>query len=70
MSSNQKAVQSFITFRDLRLLFWSFDYLFIRYSGSNIVNNVTATLSDDEMAKIKVIDLDKFCNFYVHDFFN
>ena len=33
------------------------------------MNNVTTTLSDEEMIKIKVIDLDKFYNFYVHDFF-
>ena len=36
----------------------------------NFVNNVTTTLSDKEMTKIKVIDLDKFYNFYVHDFFS
>ena len=34
------------------------------------MNNVTTTLSDEEMIKIKVIDLDKFYNFYVHDFFS
>ena len=33
------------------------------------MNNVITTLSDEEMTKIKLIDLDKFCNFYVHDFF-
>ena len=26
------------------------------------------TLSDEEMTKIKVVDIDKFYNFYVHDF--
>ena len=36
----------------------------------NFVNNVTVTLSDEKMIKIKVIDLDKFYNFYVHDFFS
>jgi hypothetical protein len=34
------------------------------------VNNVTTTLSDKEMTKIIVVDLDEFYNFYVHDFFN
>jgi hypothetical protein len=34
------------------------------------VNNITITLSDEEMIKIKVIDLDEFYNFYVHDFFS
>ena len=33
-------------------------------------DNVSITLSDEEMTKIKVIDLDKFYNFYVHDFFS
>jgi hypothetical protein len=33
------------------------------------VNNVTVTLSDEQMTKIKVIDLDELYNFYVHDFF-
>jgi hypothetical protein len=33
------------------------------------MNNITTTLSDEEMTKIKVVDLDKFYNFYVHDFF-
>ena len=32
------------------------------------LNNVTITLSDEETAKAKVIDLDQFYNFYVHDF--
>ena len=32
------------------------------------MNNVTTTLSDEEMIKTKVVDLDKFYNFYVHDF--
>ena len=32
------------------------------------VNNVLITLSDEEMTKIKVIGLDEFYNFYVHDF--
>ena len=30
----------------------------------------TTILSDEEMIKIKVIDLDKFYNLYVHDFFS
>ena len=34
------------------------------------MNNVITTLSDEEMIKIKVVDLDKFYNFYVHDFFS
>ena len=33
------------------------------------MNNVITTLSDKEMTKIKVVDIDKFYNFYVHDFF-
>ena len=34
------------------------------------MNNVITTLSDEEMTKIKVVDIDKFYNFYVHDFFS
>ena len=34
------------------------------------MNNIITTLSDEEMTKIKVVDLDKFYNFYVHDFFS
>ena len=34
------------------------------------MNNVTTTLSDEKMTKIKVVDLDKFYNFYVRDFFS
>jgi hypothetical protein len=34
------------------------------------MNNVTTILLDEEMTKIKVLDLDKFYNFYVHDFFS
>ena len=34
------------------------------------VNNVYMTLSDEEMIKIKILDLDQFYNFYVHDFFS
>jgi len=33
------------------------------------MNNVVIILLDKGMTKIKVIDLDKFYNFYVHDFF-
>ena len=36
----------------------------------NFVNNVTIILSDEETTKIKVVDLDKFYNFNVHDFFS
>ena len=32
------------------------------------VNDVPTTLSDEQMSKIKVIDLDKFYNFIVDDF--
>ena len=32
------------------------------------MNNVTITLSEEQMIKIKVVDLDHFYNFYVHDF--
>ncbi len=34
------------------------------------MNNVTIILSDEEMTKIKVVALDEFYNFYVHDFFS
>ena len=33
------------------------------------VNNITTTLLDEEMIKIKVVNLDEFYNFYVYDFF-
>ena len=36
----------------------------------NLLTIYTNTLSDEEMTKIKVVDLDKFYNFYVHDFFS
>jgi hypothetical protein len=32
------------------------------------MNNITTTLSDKEITKIKVIDFDEFYNFYVHNF--
>jgi hypothetical protein len=32
------------------------------------VNNVIITFFDEEMTKIKAVDLDEFYNFYVHDF--
>jgi hypothetical protein len=31
---------------------------------------VTTTLSNEEMTKIKVVDLDEVYNFYIHDFFS
>ena len=31
------------------------------------MNNITTTLSDEEMTKIKVVDLDKFYNFYIYE---
>jgi hypothetical protein len=34
----------------------------------NFVNNVTITISDEEMINIKVVDLHESYNFYVHDF--
>jgi hypothetical protein len=34
-----------------------------------IVNNITITLSDEQMTKIQVVDLDELYNFYVYDFF-
>jgi hypothetical protein len=34
------------------------------------MNNVSTTLLDEQMTKIKVIDLDQFYDFYVHDFFS
>jgi len=33
-------------------------------------NNVTTTLSNEEIIKIKIVDLDKLYNFYVHDLFS
>ncbi len=36
----------------------------------NFLNNVTITLSDKEMTKIKVIDLDELYNFVIDDFFS
>ena len=32
--------------------------------------SVTTTLSNKEMTKIKVVDLDEFYNFYIYDFFS
>ena len=32
------------------------------------MNNVLITLSDEQMTKIKVLDLDELHNFYIHDF--
>ena len=34
------------------------------------MNNVTIILSDEQITKIKVVDLDQFYNFYVHEFFS
>ena len=34
------------------------------------MNNVTITLSEEEMTKIKVIDIDELYNFVVDDFFS
>ena len=31
---------------------------------------VTTTLSNEELTKIKVLDLDEFYNFYIHNFFS
>ena len=36
----------------------------------NFVNNVTITLSDEEITKVKVIDIDELYNFVVYDFFS
>ncbi len=36
----------------------------------NFVNNVTITLSDEKMTKIKVIDFGELYNFVVDDFFS
>ena len=36
----------------------------------NFVNNITITLSDEEIIKIKVVCLDELYNFYVHNFFS
>ena len=35
----------------------------------SFVNNVTITSSDEQMTKIKVVDLDELYNFVVDDFF-
>ncbi len=35
-----------------------------------LVNNVTITLSDEQMTKIKIVDLDVLYNFIVDDFFS
>jgi hypothetical protein len=51
MKSHQQ--QSYRTHRDLQLLFWSF----IHPRDVKFVNNVTITLSDEQMIKIKVVDL-------------
>ncbi len=55
-------------------LFIKFTYIsfgFINYKRDvNFMNNITITLSDKEMTKIKIVCLDEFYNFYVHDFFN
>jgi hypothetical protein len=32
------------------------------------VNNVLITLLDEQMTKIKVLNLDELYNFYIHDF--
>jgi hypothetical protein len=42
--------------------------LYVRYV--NFVNNVTIALLDEEMTKIKVIDLDELYNFVIDDFFS
>ena len=36
----------------------------------NFVNNVTITLSDEQMTKIKTVDIDGLYNFVVDDFFS
>jgi hypothetical protein len=36
----------------------------------NLWTMCTNTLSDEEMTKIKVVDLDEYYNFYFHDFFS
>jgi hypothetical protein len=36
----------------------------------NFVNSVATTISDEQMTKIKVVHLDEFYNFYVHDLFS
>jgi hypothetical protein len=51
--------------------FISLSYWFINYKkDEKFVNSVTITLLDEQMIKIKVVDLDQFYNFYVHDFFS
>ena len=34
------------------------------------MSSVTTTLSDEEIIKIKIVNIDEFYNFYVHDFFS
>ncbi len=53
---------------DLVCVCESCGFEFVRYV--NFVNNITITLSDEEMTKIKVVCLDEFYNFYIHDFFS
>jgi hypothetical protein len=34
------------------------------------MNNLIISLSDEQMTKINIVDLDELYNFYVHDFFS
>ena len=44
--------------------------LYERYEGDvDFMNNVTITLSNEEMTKTKIIDLEKLYNFVVQNFF-
>ena len=55
-------------------------FIFIIYSSEKVIvtlfikfiylYNVVTTLSDEQMTKIKVVDLDEFYNFVVDDFFS
>ena len=86
ISNKKLSTIKFYNFSTSTTFILAFGHLFIWHSGSNIVhkitylwnykrdvnfmNNVTTTSSDEEMTKIKVVDLDEFYNFYAHDFFS
>ena len=44
--------------------------VYIVHNSCQFVNNVTTTLSDEAMNKIKVVDLDESYNFVGDDFFS
>jgi hypothetical protein len=64
-SSNKVIVTLFTKFTSLS---YSFMKPYERYV--KFMNNITITLSDKEMTKIKVVHLDEFYHFVVDDFFS